>query len=307
MAEKLVAVVGPTAVGKTRVSIELAKAFDGEIINGDSMQVYRSMDIGTAKITEKEAEGVPHHLFDIKDPTESYSAAEFQETARPLVTEINRRGHVPIVVGGTGMYIKSLTHHFNFSETDSDPDFREEMEKMANSSNAGDLYERLKAVDPVSAERVHPHNVRRVIRALEIYHVTGVPASKRRKQEEESPYQLATVGLTMDRDLLYSRINKRVDQMIENGLIQEVQHLYENGVRDCQSVQAIGYKEIYSYFQGECTLEEAIELLKRNSRRYAKKQYTWFRRQMDVRWFGMSLEETGKKISAIKQFVAGTL
>lgn len=305
--EKLVAVVGPTAVGKTKVSIELAKAFDGEVINGDSMQVYKGMDIGTAKITDKEKEGIPHHLFDMKDPIESYSAAEFQERARAFVTEINQRGRIPVVVGGTGMYIKSLTHHYNFSETDSDVEFREKMEIYYSEYGGEALYQKLKAADPESAEQIHPHNVRRVIRALEIYHVTGVPASQRRKQELTSPYQLALVGLSMDRELLYERINKRVDQMMEQGLLEEVSLLYHNGVRNCQSVQAIGYKEIYSYLQGECTLEEAVERLKRNSRRYAKRQYTWFRRQMDVHWFEITPGEIGKKISAIKQFVAGTL
>ncbi|HET7521946.1 MAG TPA: tRNA (adenosine(37)-N6)-dimethylallyltransferase MiaA [Bacillales bacterium] len=307
MKEKLVAIVGPTAVGKTKVSIQLAKAVGGEIINGDSMQVYKGMDIGTAKITEEEMEGVPHHLFDFKHPTESYSASEFQTLARPLVTEINQRNQVPIVVGGTGLYIKSLTHGYDFSAADADSLFREQMEAFARENGAEKLYERLREVDPQSAEKIHPHNVRRVIRALEIHHTTGIPASRQRKRKQQSPYILATVGLTMDREVLYRRINERVDQMIENGLIEEVRRLYENGVRDCPSVQAIGYKEIYSYFQGECTKEEAIRQLKKNSRRYAKKQYTWFRRQMEVRWFDMTAGDIDKKISAIMQFVAGKL
>lgn len=305
--EKLVAIVGPTAVGKTKVSIELAKALGGEIINGDSMQVYKGMDIGTAKITDKEMEGIPHHLFDIKDPTEPYSAAEFQELARPLVTEINARGNIPIVVGGTGMYIKALTHKFNFSDTDSDPDFRKKMEDIYKKQGSVSLYEKLKSIDPESAVTIHPNNVRRVIRALEIHHTTGAPASEQRKQENESPYRLATVGLTMERDRLYQRIDRRVDQMVEDGLIDEVRRLYENGVRDCQSIQAIGYKEVYSYLKGECSKEEAIEQLKRNSRRYAKKQFTWFRHQMNVRWFDMTEEDVQKKISTILRFVAGTL
>jgi tRNA dimethylallyltransferase len=307
MKEKLVAIVGPTAVGKTKVSVELAKALGGEIINGDSMQVYKGMDIGTAKITEEEMEGVPHHLFDIKEPTEPYSAAEFQELARPLVTEINARGNIPIVVGGTGMYIKALTHKFNFSETDSDPGFRKKMESVYKRQGAAALYEKLKTVDPDSAATIHPNNVRRVIRALEIRHTTGAPASEQRKQENESPYRLATVGLTIERDLLYKRINGRVEQMVQDGLIDEVRRLYESGVRDCQSMQAIGYKEVYSYLKGECSKEEAINQLKQNSRRYAKKQFTWFRHQMNVRWFDMTEANVQKKISTILQFVAGTL
>lgn len=302
MKERLVAVVGPTAVGKTKVSIELAKALDGEIINGDSMQVYKGMDIGTAKITESEKEGIPHHLFDIKQPTASYSAAEFQARARPLISEINKRGRVPIIVGGTGMYIKALTHEFNFSDTDSDAQFREKLEKKAEEQGAEAVFEELKRVDPESATNIHPNNVRRVIRALEIYHTTGIPASERREKKSESPYALAMVGLTMDRERLYARINQRVDHMIEHGLFEEVRRLYAEGVRDCQSIQAIGYKEIYTYLRGECTKEEAIETLKRNSRRYAKKQYTWFRRQMEIRWFDMG-SEIDKKISAILRFV----
>lgn len=303
MKEKLVAVVGPTAVGKTKVSVALAKAIDGEIINGDSMQVYQGMDIGTAKITKEETEGVPHHLFDFKLPAESYSASEFQERARPLVTEINERGRVPIVVGGTGMYIKALTHHFNFTGTDSDPDFRDRMEKYVEENGAELLYDRLKAVDPESAANIHPHNIRRVIRALEVYHTTGTPASERREKTKETPYELATVGLTMEREILYNRINERVDHMLEEGLMEEVRDLYERGVHDCGSIQAIGYKEIYSYLRGDVSKEEAIRQLKKNSRRYAKKQYTWFRRQMEVRWFDVTEGVTGKNFSAILRFV----
>lgn len=305
MKEKLLAVVGPTAVGKTKVSIELAKALDGEVINGDAMQVYKGMDIGTAKTTQEEMQGIPHHLFDFKDPDEPYSAAEFQALALPLVTEINERGRLPIVVGGTGLYIKALTHHYHFGKGEADPDFRKEMEHIVATEGADRLYEKLKAIDPESAERIHPNNVRRIIRALEIYHATGVPASQRRKREERSPYILTTVGLTMDRARLYRRIDERVDRMIEEGLLNEVKRLYESGVRDRPSVQAIGYKEIYAYLRGECTMETAIDRLKKNSRRYAKKQYTWFRRQMDVRWFDVDEGLTDKKISEIMHFVAG--
>lgn len=303
MKEKLIAVVGPTAVGKTKVSIELAKRLNGEIINGDSMQVYIGMDIGTAKITEEETEGVPHHLFDIKQPVDSYSASEFQQLARPVVSAVNEREAIPILVGGTGMYIKALTHHFNFTQTASDSSFREEMDDYVEHHGVKKLHEKLQKVDPHSAESIHPNNVRRVIRALEVYHVTGSPASERRNRENESPYQLAAIGLTMERDSLYERINKRVDQMIEYGLVEEVRTLYENDVRNCQSIQAIGYKEIYAYLRGEYSLDEAISMLKQNSRRYAKKQFTWFRRQMNIRWFDVTDGDFDKKISSILRFV----
>lgn len=303
MKEKLIAIVGPTAVGKTKVSIELAKKLDGEIINGDSMQVYIGMDIGTAKITDEETENIPHHLFNIKQPIDSYSASEFQQLAKPLVTAVNDRGRIPIVVGGTGMYIKALTHHYNFTDTDSDEGYREMMEKYASEHGVEKLHDKLQGIDPSSAERIHPNNIRRVIRALEVFHMTGIPASERRAHEEEPPYQLAAVGLTMERERLYERINRRVDQMVEEGLFGEVRGLFESGVRDCQSIQAIGYKEIYAYLRGECSKDEAISLLKQNSRRYAKKQFTWFRRQMDIRWFDMTEGDYDKKIASILRFV----
>ncbi|HET7658264.1 MAG TPA: tRNA (adenosine(37)-N6)-dimethylallyltransferase MiaA [Bacillales bacterium] len=303
MKEKLIVVVGPTAVGKTKVSVELANRLGGEIINGDSMQVYKGMDIGTAKITEEETKGVPHHLFNIKQPIDSYSAAEFQDLARPLVTAINERGKIPIVVGGTGMYIKALTHHFNFTDTASDRVYREKMEKFAEEHGNEKLHERLKDIDPESAAGIHPNNVRRVIRALEVFHATGIPASERKEKERESPYLLAPIGLTMEREKLYERINQRVDEMIKEGLIEEVRGLYESGIGECQSIQAIGYKEIYAYLRGDCSMEEAVSQLKQNSRRYAKKQYTWFLRQMDIRWFDVTDGDFEKKISSILRFV----
>lgn len=307
MKERLIAIVGPTAVGKTTVSIALAKALGGEIINGDSMQVYKGMDIGTAKVSEQEKAGIPHHLFDIKDPRESYSVAEFQSLARPLVTEINDRGRIPIVVGGTGLYIKALTHEYDFSEIVADPHYRKEMEIFAKGNGEEALYEKLESVDPESAANIHPNNIRRVIRALEVFHATGEPASHQQQRQRPSPYHLITVGLTMDRNVLYRRINCRVDQMIANGLIEEARTLYNSGVRDCQAVQAIGYKEVYSYFEGEQSKEEMIEQLKTHSRRYAKRQYTWFRRQMDVQWFDMTSGDINKKITAILRFVGGKL
>lgn len=308
MKERLVAVVGPTAVGKTKVGVELAKAFRGEIINGDSMQVYKGLDIGTAKPTEKEKKGVPHHLFDILEPDESFSVADFQNRAIPLVTEINERNCLPIVVGGTGLYVKALTHHYRFSQVRSDPDFRKRMEEVARSEGEIALHERLQEIDREAAAQIHPNNVKRIIRALEIYHLSGEKPSQRKKQKlQDSPYALIVIGLTMDRRRLYERINRRVDKMVEDGLFSEVEKLYRRGIRHCQSVQGIGYKEIYLYFDGLATKSEAIRLLKRNTRRYAKRQLTWFRRQMDVNWFEVQEDDFAKKVDSIKQFLAGKL
>ena len=305
--QKLVTVLGPTAVGKTKTSIELAKALDGEIISGDSMQIYRGMDIGTAKVTEEEMEGIPHYLIDIKEPTESFSAAEFQKLATELVTDINRRGKVPIIAGGTGLYVKSVTHQYAFSEAKEDPAYREQLEQQAEEEGAVAFHARLKDVDPVSYETIHPNNVRRVVRALEVYHVTGEPVSASKDAlPEQSPYNLVNVGLTMDRDVLYERINKRVDLMMEAGLLEEAQRLYHDGVRDCQSVQAIGYKEIYNYLEERVSLEDAVLELKQNSRRYAKRQLTWFRHQMAMDWYDMTAHRE-EKIQEILKVVAGKL
>nr|WP_255648086.1 tRNA (adenosine(37)-N6)-dimethylallyltransferase MiaA [Pseudalkalibacillus hwajinpoensis] len=305
--QKLVTVLGPTAVGKTKTSIELAKALDGEIISGDSMQIYRGMDIGTAKVTEKEMEGIPHYLIDIKEPTESFSAAEFQMLATELVTEINGRGKVPIIAGGTGLYVKSVTHQYAFSEAKEDPAYRQQLEQRAEEEGPNTFHARLKDVDPVSYETIHPNNIRRVIRALEVYHVTGEPVSSSKDAlPEESPYNLVNVGLTMERDILYERINKRVDLMLDAGLLEEAKCLYNNGVRNCQSVQAIGYKEIYNYLEGRVSFEQAVLELKQNSRRYAKRQLTWFRHQMAMDWNDMTAHRE-EKIEEILKVVAGKL
>ncbi|TLS37414.1 tRNA (adenosine(37)-N6)-dimethylallyltransferase MiaA [Pseudalkalibacillus caeni] len=305
--EKLVTILGPTAVGKTKTSIEVAKSVGGEIISGDSMQVYKGMDIGTAKVTNSEMDGIPHHLLDIKEPTEAFSAAEFQELATKLITDINKRGKIPIIAGGTGLYVKAVTHQYHFSEAPSDPRYRRELEEFADKNGPVLLHEKLKKVDEESYSNIHPNNVRRVIRALEVVHATGRPLSENKSNKEErSPYHLVNIGLTMDREKLYKRIDRRVDMMIEDGLIEEAWKLYNEGVRDCQSVQAIGYKEIYYYLENRETKEVAIEELKKNSRRYAKRQLTWFRNQMEINWFDMT-EDREQKIKEIVQFVAGKL
>ncbi|MBA2876604.1 tRNA (adenosine(37)-N6)-dimethylallyltransferase MiaA [Thermaerobacillus caldiproteolyticus] len=309
MGEKLVVIIGPTAVGKTKMSIELAKRLNGEIISGDSMQIYKGMDIGTAKIKPEEMEGIPHHLLDIKEPDESFSVAEFQQLVRPLIREITRRGNLPMIVGGTGLYIQSVIYDYRFSDAPSNETYRRHLECIAEEKGGMTLHERLKKIDPQSAERIHPHNVRRVIRALEVYHCTGKTMTEWQKtQTPELLYDVALVGLTMEREQLYRRIDERVDQMIAEGLLQEVKSLYEQGIRDCQSIQAIGYKEFYAYLDGHMSWEEAVEQLKRNSRRYAKRQLTWFRNKMPVQWFDMTdLSAFAEKTEEILRYIAGKL
>jgi tRNA dimethylallyltransferase len=307
--EKLIVLIGPTAVGKTATSISLAKEFNAEIISGDSMQIYKGMDIGTAKITEAEMEGVPHHLIDIREPEDSFSAAEFQEIVREKISEIHSRGKLPMIVGGTGLYIQSVIFDYQFTDAPGDEGYRRKLEKKAEEAGNVEIHAELEKVDPKAAASIHPNNIRRVIRALEVYHCTGKTMTEyQERQQNELLYDVAIIGLTMDRELLYSRIDYRVDLMMEQGLLQEVQSLYNNGLRDVQSIQAIGYKEIYEYLDGKVTLEDAIENLKQNSRRYAKRQLTWFRNKMDVEWFDMTnTRENNKKIEEITEFVAGKL
>lgn len=310
MKEKLIVIVGPTAVGKTKTSIELAKAIDGEIISGDSMQIYRGLDIGTAKISEEEKEGIPHYLIDIKDPTESFSVAEFQKLARERISDINQRGKVPILVGGTGLYVRAVTHHYEFSEVSQNSEMRDELQRKSEIEGSEALHAELVKVDSKRAKEIHPNNVQRVIRALEIFYTTGnVPSAEQGKNvgDEESLYQLALVGLTMNRERLYERINERVDLMVQQGVINEARMLFEQDITNSLAAKAIGYKEFFPYLSGESTLEEAITLLKRDSRRYAKRQYTWFRNQMDVEWFSMDEDPFHKKFQEIQHFVEGKL
>ncbi|MBY0600411.1 tRNA (adenosine(37)-N6)-dimethylallyltransferase MiaA [Bacillus bingmayongensis] len=303
--EKVAVIIGPTAVGKTKLSIDLAKALNGEIISGDSMQIYRTMDIGTAKVTTEEMEGIPHYMIDIKNPEDSFSVAEFQELVRGHIREITERGKLPIIVGGTGLYIQSVLYDYQFTDEAGDPVYREKLEKLATEHGVEYVHKKLQEVDPESASRIHANNVRRVIRALEIFHTTGQKMSDQlEKQENELLYDVSLIGLTMDREMLYDRINLRVDLMVGQGLLQEVNTLYENGVQDCQSIQAIGYKELYNYFEGHISLEEAIMQLKTNSRRYAKRQLTWFRNKMDVTWFDVT---DGEKTAEILRYIEGKL
>ncbi|MDF9841041.1 MULTISPECIES: tRNA (adenosine(37)-N6)-dimethylallyltransferase MiaA [unclassified Paenibacillus] len=283
---KVLVLLGPTAVGKTRLSLELAEAYNAEIISGDSMQVYRGMDIGTAKISTAEMNGIPHHLIDIHDPEEAYSVAEFQEQGKRLIAEISGRGRLPFIVGGTGLYIESLCYGFRFSEAVADEAFRAEQDAYAETHGAEALHARLAAVDPASAERLHPNDRRRIIRALEIHHQMGTTLSANKaEQTRESPYELCLIGLTMDRKILYRRIEDRIDQMLEQGLIAEVQGLLDKGYhRSMVAMQGLGYKEIAAYLKGELTYEEAVTLLKRDTRRFAKRQLSWFRHMKEIEW-----------------------
>lgn len=307
--QKLFVIIGPTAVGKTKLSIEMAHRFNGEIISGDSMQIYRGMDVGTAKIKKEEMEDVVHHLIDIKNPSESFSVAEFQHLVREKIDEISKKEKLPIVVGGTGLYVQSVIYDYQFSEASQDEVLRLKLEEMAKKIGNEALYQELLEIDPESARQIHPNNVRRVIRALEIFQNTGITMSEvQKEQKPDLLYDTAIIGLTMDREKLYERINRRVQIMVEEGLIPEVERLYLSGLRECQSVQAIGYKEIYDYFDGKIPLEEAIDKIKQNSRRYAKRQLTWFRNKMSVKWFDMT--ETGdftKKLAEISSYVEGKL
>ena len=295
-------IVGPTAVGKTKMSIELAKQLNGEIISGDSMQIYRGMDIGTAKATMDERQGIPHHLIDEKNPDEPYSVAAFQQTVRAKIEEIKSRGKLPIIVGGTGLYIKSVLYDYEFAGESESKEVDEA--KYGHLSNE-ELHAKLATVDEAGAKDIHPNNRKRVIRALEIYETSGVKKSEMiEKQEHKMIYDACLIGLTDDRTVLYDRINKRVDVMYETGLVEEVKALFDEGIpAESQSIRAIGYKELYDYFKGFISLEESKELIKRNSRRYAKRQYTWFNNQMDVTWFKVDVQHFDKTVQEVLTYV----
>lgn len=290
--KKLIILTGPTAVGKTETSIQLAKRIGGEIISADSAQVYRGMDIGSAKITKEEMQGVPHFLIDICDPEDDFNIVTFQKLAKEAMEGIYERGHIPIIVGGTGFYIQSVLYDIDFSDCDEDTAFREEMEKLAKTQGNHVLHEMLQNVDPESAEEIHENNVKRVIRALEYFRQTGEKISVHNKKErdKESPYDAYYFVLNCERKLLYERIDKRVDIMIECGLVDEVKALRQKGyTRELTSMQALGYKEILAYLEGEITLEEAVYLIKRDSRHFAKRQIIWFRRERNVIWIEKEL------------------
>lgn len=284
--EKLIAIVGPTAVGKTKLSIELASKLDTEIISGDSMQIYKGMDIGTNKVTEEEMRGIKHYMLDILNPDETFSVAEYKRHVQSYITKLNERGKIPLLVGGTGLYVNAVLYDYPFEKMQTNLALRKRLEKEVEEIGNKAMYERLVKIDPKQAEKIHPNNVRRVIRALEIYELTGKPMSEiNALHKRKARYDYLLIGLEMNRENLYNRINRRVEQMVQAGLIEEVRMLYEKGYEHTQAMQAIGYKEILPYIKGEMTKEDAIALLQRNTRRYAKRQYTWFRNKLPVNWF----------------------
>lgn len=287
MKQPLIVLTGPTAVGKTSLSISLAKAVKGEIISADSMQVYKKMDIGSAKIRSEEMQGIPHYLVDVLEPEEEFHIVKFQQMAKKAMEDIYSRGKIPILVGGTGFYIQAVTKDIDFTEAQQENDYRKELEALAEEKGGEHLHEMLRKVDPVSSDAIHAHNVKRVIRALEFYHQNGSPISAHNEEQKqhESPYNLAYFVLNMPRELLYERIDLRVDQMMKEGLLEEVARLKEEGChRGMVSMQGLGYKEILAYLDGEYPLEEAVRVLKRDTRHFAKRQLTWFRREQEVTW-----------------------
>ena len=285
--QKLIVLTGPTAVGKSKLSIELAKRIGGEIISADSMQVYKYMNIGTDKIRKEDMGGVSHHLIDFLEPTEDFNVFLFQKLVKDAIKDIASRGKVPIIVGGTGFYIQAVLYDIDFTETDENDSYRKELEERAEKGEGHELFEKLRSVDPASCEIIHENNVKRVIRALEYYHKTGKPISQHNEEQHNrtSPYDFRYFVLTDERKTLYSRIDKRVDKMIEDGLVDEVKRLEKYHIpENATSMQSLGYREIIGYLKGEYDLERAIYLIKLNTRHFAKRQLTWFRREKDVIW-----------------------
>lgn len=283
----LVILTGPTAVGKTALSIQLAKRIGGEIVSADSMQVYRGMDIGSAKVMPEEMDGVAHHLIDILEPDEEFHVVRFQEEARTCIREIHGRGHIPILAGGTGFYIQAVLYDIDFTETQCNQEYREALENIARQQGAEVLHQMLAGVDPASAVAIHANNVRRIIRALEFYHETGTMISAHNEEErsKSSPYCFAYFVLNDERSRLYENIDRRVDLMLEKGLLDEVEALRQKGYhKDMVSMQGLGYKELLAFLEGENSYDEAVRILKRDTRHFAKRQLTWFRRERDVIW-----------------------
>ena len=298
--KKAIIIVGPTAVGKTKLSIELAKVLNSEIISADSMQIYRGMDIGTAKVKENEKEGIKHHLIDVIDPDQNFSVNDFQEKAFTIIEHLNKKNIIPIIAGGTGLYINSLAYKLHFQKTKADTGIRKKWNKKAEQYGLSYVYDHLKKIDPDSAKRIDPRNAHRIIRAIEVYESSGRPMSTEYNKElfENDSYDFIMIGLNTDRETLYERINQRVDLMLEEGLIEETQQLIRRYDPNSHGFKAIGYREAIDYLYGKTTKDEMIHLIKRNSRRYAKRQLTWFRRDRRIIWFDLvkDYEHNYKKI-----------
>ncbi len=304
MKRPLIILTGPTAVGKTALSVRLAKAVGGEIISADSMQVYRRMDIGSAKILPEEREGVPHHLIDVLEPTEDFNVVRFQQMVKEILPDIYKRGQIPILTGGTGFYIQAVLYDIDFTENKENTSYRLELERLAGEKGPAFLHDMLQEVDAASAEAIHANNVKRVIRALEFYHLTGCRISGHNETEREkaAAYNACYFVLNDDRQRIYERIEQRVDAMLAAGLVDEVASLRAEGcTKEMVSMQGLGYKEILSYLEGEIPLERAVYLIKRDTRHFAKRQLTWFRREKDVIW--VSKEDFGYDEDAVLKFM----
>lgn len=304
--DPLVVLVGPTAVGKSKIAIALARRLGAEIVTADSMQVYQGLDIGTDKPTVAERQGVPHHLIDVVEPNERFNVAQYRRLAHETIQAIHGRGNLPILSGGTGLYVKAVLDEFLFPDEGADYALREALRKEAEARGPQWLHQRLAQIDPPTARRLHPNDVRRVIRAIEVYETTGRPLSEhlRTARHSQPPYYTVSIGLTRPRPVLYRRIEERVDRQIERGLVEEVRGLMEKYGDLPVARQALGYKEIAAYLRGEVTLERAIELLKRDTRRYAKRQFTWFRRDPRIVWFDLEeLAPFERAVDTLERFI----
>lgn len=300
--ENLVIITGPTGIGKTELSLELAKKYKGEIISSDSMQIYKKLNIGTAKIDLNKT-SIPHHMIDIIEPSDNFTVADFKNSAKKIITDINNRGGLPFLVGGTGLYINSLVYNLDFTETEPDYEYRDELREILEEEGSEFLYEKLQDQDSDMAEKIHKNNGQRIIRALEILKSGNKKGDNFR--EENKDYNLIYIGLNMDRAKLYEKINQRVDKMIDLGLVDEVKNLLDEGLdKNSQSLKAIGYKEVISYLDGEIDFDEMVDLIKKNSRHYAKRQLTWFRRDKRIKWFD---RESDTILSDIENYIDSRL
>ncbi len=308
---KIIVLVGPTAVGKTYVSVELAKRLGTEIISADSMQIYKGMDVGTAKIREDEKQGIIHHMIDIVSPDEDYSVSEFKYEAEKIIDRLSEEGKIPIIVGGSGLYVNSIIYDLNFGNAKSDEKLREYYTYYYKEHGEDALYDKLLKIDPEAAGKIHKNNVKRVIRALEVYDITGLKFSDINTdiRKESNKYDCILLGLSMERKILYERINKRVDEMLSAGLLEEVKTLMDKGYKkNLVSMRGIGYKEIIDHLEGIIGYEDAAAILKRNTRRFAKRQYTWFLKDRNVKWFSMdNLEEIDNTIKDILDYISTRL
>lgn len=308
MNNKIIVLVGPTAVGKTYVSVQLAKKLNTEIISADSMQIYKEMNVGTAKITEDEKQGITHHMIDIISPNEKFSVSEFKSESEKIIDNILEENKIPIIVGGSGLYVNSLIYDLDFGNAKSDNKIRDYYTALYNEKGEDFLYEKLKEIDPESSEKIHKNNVKRVIRALEVHEITGKKFSELNTdiRKYSKKYDCILIGLNMDRKILYERINQRVDKMLSEGLIEEVRNLIKEGYdKNLVSMQGIGYKEIVEYLEGNISLEETVIILKRNTRRFAKRQFTWFLRDTNVKWFDIStINDIDSTVDSIQDFIS---